>query len=263
MELTTFQQLFYEAVFEHQDGIYVKKLYQHIKAARNLTTPQGFTIYQSSILGKLSRALQSIYPVCHRLVGEAFFTRTAITYIRQYPSTSPDLGDYGEHFASFLAQFKPAASLPYLSEVANLEWYWHRIFNGEDTTTLNFEALAQISQTKWGNLIFQLPKTHVLLESPYPIHRIWQINQPDYEGDDVVHLKEGYIKIFLWRDGYDMRMDLPTEAEWQLLKAFQAEQPFELICEKIAAHSSTLDVPALLTQFVQQRWIASFAIKKE
>ncbi|MDM8560722.1 putative DNA-binding domain-containing protein [Candidatus Parabeggiatoa sp. HSG14] len=260
MELAALQQLFYDAIFD-KEGTNEKELCKLITTANNLTANEGIAIYRGSILGKLSRALKSIYPVCYRLVGEKFFEATATTYIHRFPSKSPDLGDYGEHFPDFLVNFEPAASLPYLPDVTRLEWHWHRIFNGEDSSTLDLKALGKISQTQWGDLIFHLPKTSILLESPYPIHKIWQINQSDYEGEEYVNLEEGEIKVFLWRQGYDMRIDLPTEEEWQLLKAFQAKKPFETICEDLAVgYEPAHGVSALLTQFVQRGWIVDFSV---
>ena len=97
----------------------------------------------------------------------------------------------------------------------------------------------------------------MLLESAYPIHRIWQVNQSDYQGDDLVSLEEGGIKIFLWRKDYDMHIDLPTEQEWELLKAFQVNDRFELVCEKLG---DRVDVGSLLPLFVQRGWIADFSL---
>ncbi|OAD22794.1 hypothetical protein THIOM_001393 [Candidatus Thiomargarita nelsonii] len=258
MELAALQQLFYEAIFD-KSSTSSEALCQQITTAPNLTVADGIAIYRDSIVGKLSNTLQAIYPVCYRLVGEAFFEMIASTYLHRSPSTSPDLGDYGEDFPEFLAHFESAASLPYLPDIARLEWHWHRIFNGEETSVLDFQALANIPQEKWGELIFHLPKASVLLESVYPIHRIWQVNQPDYEGDESVNLNEGGIKILLWRQNDEMRIDLPTPSEWQLLKAFQSEHPFALICEELAQNEASVDVSALLTQFVQRGWIADFS----
>lgn len=257
MELAVLQQLFYDAIFDEK-GTSSQELCQQISTAPNLTAAEGIAIYRGSIVGKLNHTLQAIYPVCYRLVGEAFFEATASTYLHCYPPTSPDLGDYGEKFPEFLADFEPATKLPYLPDVARLEWHWHRIFNGEDTTQLDFQALANIPQTKWGELIFYLPKASVLLESIYPIHRIWQVNQPDYEGDESVNLEEGGIKIFLQRQDYEMRLDLPTEPEWQLLKAFQSQHPFALICEDLDNQEPAPNISTLLPQFVQRGWITDF-----
>ena len=259
MEIVELQRLFYDAIFS-TDITQKQEACKHIKAAKYLKEIECLAIYRGSIVGKLSRSLTSTYPVCCRLVGDEFFEATAVTYIRRFPSLSPDLGDYGEQFPDFLANFEPVATLPYLPDVARLEWYWHRVFKGEDTTGLDLQKLSEIPQDKWGELIFHLPKNSFLLESPYPIHRIWEVNQPDYQGNEEVNLDEGAIKIFLWRQDYDMRIDLPNDAEWQLLKAFQGKNTFEIICENLVTNEPTIHVSSLLPLFVQRGWITDFSI---
>ena len=259
MEAIAIQNLFLRSVWE-RDNFSIEELSKHIKASNNLTPQESLAIYRNNVVGNLSNTLTSIYPVCCQLVGEKFFNATALKFINQFPCLSPDLGDYGEEFPDFLANFEPVKDLPYLSDVALLEWYWHRVFCGENTTVLDFQALGEIPQEKWGELIFYLPKNSVLLKSVYPIHRIWEINQPDYQGDEIVSLDEGGVKIFLWRQGYDMRIDLPNDEEWELLTAFQGNYPFEIICEKLVDVEPQVDVGVLLPLFVQRGWITDFYI---
>lgn len=259
MELRELQQLFYTAVFD-KNYSKTQNLNQVVEAAQDLTSEDGIAIYRGSIFGTLNQTLQSIYPVCYRLVGQKFFEATAVVYLHRYPSQSPDLGEYGADFSYFLSNFEPAAQLPYLPDLARLEWHWHRVFNGEKATEFDSEALSQIPPEKWGEVVFNLPQNSVLLESVYPIHRIWQVNQLDYDGDESVSLDEGGSQIFLWRQGYEMRIDLPTPSEWQLLKAFKAQDKLETICENLAHQDPTIDVSSLLPIFVQRGWIVSFAI---
>ncbi len=259
MDLRGLQQLFYQAMIT-KDADSIEALSQKIAGAKSLTPEAGLGVYRGSVIGCLTKGLTSIYPVCCRLVGEQFFDATAVSYIHRFPSLSPDIGDYGADFADFLAHFPPAAQLPYLPDVARLEWYWEQVFKGEDNKSLDIQALGAVDQEKWSDLIFSLPKNSVLLASPYPIHRIWEVNQPDYEGPEEVSLSAGGVKIFLWRQGYEMRLELPHDEEWELLQAFAALESFGNICQNLITQSPPLDVPSLLPLFVQRGWIAGFSL---
>ena len=252
MELKALQQQFYQAIFEPKNHQTFKQDY--------LNTATGLEIYRSSIIGNFCLALQAIYPVCVRVVGEAFFTATAKVYIQQFPAESPDLGQYGQTFPEFLSEFEPAAQLPYLPDLARLEWHWHCIFHGEPNPTLDYQALGKIPPENWGDLVFKLPQNSILLESIYPIHQIWQVNQPDYQGDETVDLNAGNSRIFLWRQEYEMRMELPSLAEWQLLQGFQTHDTLDSICETLATVDPEIDVGALLPLFVQRGWIVNFEV---
>ena len=82
-----------------------------------------FSIYHSNVISRLTAALSSSYPVVCDLVDRRFFDYAADTFIRQTLPASSCLNEYGEEFPSFLETFPPAAEIPYLSDVARLEWH--------------------------------------------------------------------------------------------------------------------------------------------
>ncbi|HKC49404.1 MAG TPA: DNA-binding domain-containing protein, partial [Myxococcota bacterium] len=51
-------------------------------------------VHRETTLAALSGALESVHPVCARLVGAEFFRALALRFAREVPSTSPDLCDY-------------------------------------------------------------------------------------------------------------------------------------------------------------------------
>lgn len=257
-ELRELQRLFYDAIAT-QNPDRIQQLKPQMRSTEHLSFERGLSAYQGSLVGKLSRALEEIYPVCCRLVGVQFFTAMARQYIRRYPSQSPDLGDYGEQLPEFVAQFEPAASLPYLSDVARLEWHWHRIFNSADQPGLDLAALGQVPPDRWPELVLQLPDNSVLMTSLYPVHRIWQSNQTDASNPETIDLDEGDVHLFLWRDQYETRIDLPNAVEWQLLQAFASGDTFGEICAQFE-HSDEIDVTALLPIWVQRGWVTGFTL---
>jgi len=90
---------------------------------------QRFAVYRNNVIVSLVDALADSYPVVQALVGEDFFRAMAAEFARGNPPRSPVLAWYGAGFADFVADFPPAAGLPYLADVARLEWLrveaWH------------------------------------------------------------------------------------------------------------------------------------------
>ena len=258
-ELFHLQTLFYDAITaRHPQSI--EDLNRQMQSEESLSFEQGLSAYQGSLIGKLSRALEEIYPVCCQLVGEAFFGAMARRYIRQNPSRSPNLGDYGSKLPKFISDFEPAASLPYLPDVAQLEWHWHRVFNGKDQPGLDITALEQVPPEDWGTLIFKLPKHSVLLSSKYPIHRIWQAHQAHQGDPEPINLAEGGVNMLIWRDHTETRIDLPTQEEWMFLQVLASGENFGEICEALTNTTPTIDVATLFPLWVQRGWIKSFTI---
>jgi hypothetical protein len=256
MQLDELQKLFYEAIFEKNTDS-VEKICQHIATPKNLTALEHLAIYRDSIMGKFSHALSDIYPVCCRLVGEKFFQTMVEYYIRSTSSTSPDIGQYGQYFAEFIDNFDKVANLPYLSDVARLEWAWHHAFNAKNEKGFNFSALAQVPESEKQCIIFRLPYSATLLKSDFPIAHIWRVNQSDWHGEQTVDLREGGGYYLIWRQNYAIRIDVLTEKIGQFLTAVQARKTVSILCDPEIMG----DGDKLLPLCVEKRWIADFSLK--
>lgn len=81
-----------------------------------------FAVYRNNVVVSLVAALGETFPVCRELVGAEFFEAMARLHVRASPPDSPVLAHYGADFPAFIAAFPPAASLPYLADVARLEY---------------------------------------------------------------------------------------------------------------------------------------------
>jgi len=249
------QRMVREAVFETgADGPALMAVSDHIAATADFSAAEHLLIYRRAILGTLVRTLGAIYPVCRQLVGEEFFDAMAQVFARQTPSESPDLGDYGEQFSDFIAGFEPAAKLPYLADVARLEWHWHRAFHAPDETAIDVAALAGVNEADTGRIVFRLPVSASLLTSDYPVQRIWQVNQADWAGERTVDLDAGAAHLIIWRRGLEMRIDEPDAVEWSLLNAIESGQSLAEI-----NNAKTLqNLDATLPRCVKNGWIAGF-----
>jgi uncharacterized protein (UPF0276 family) len=82
---------------------------------------QRFAVYRNNVVVSLTDALALAFPVVQALVGDEFFRAMAGVFVRRQPPPSPVLATWGERFPAFVADFEPAASLPYLADVAALE----------------------------------------------------------------------------------------------------------------------------------------------
>jgi len=193
-------------------------------------------IHRETTLGALADALETTYSACARLVGADFFRALARRFAREVPSRSPDLNDYGAEFAEYLAGFEPARELPYLPDVARLEWALHRARHASaPVESLEPKALTPDSR-------LALTPGTALLSSPYPVDRIWN--------DEAVSLAEGGVELVIAREG----VTRVTPAELALLAALARG---ETLAE--AAHAwpeAAESLGALLARAVTRRWLA-------
>lgn len=128
---------------------------------------ERLAIYRNNWQTNLCQALRLSYPVVERLVGREFFDYCGRNFIAAWPSRSANLDDYGREFPAFLSAFPSASTLPYLGDVAALE-----------------AAIDSIGATDDQH-------KQLRLDSPYPILKIWQSNQPGCATDDCINLDAG------------------------------------------------------------------------
>lgn len=142
---------------------------------------QRFAVHRNNVVVSLVDALADSYPAVQALVGEDFFRAMAAEFVRGNPPRSPVLAWYGAGFADFLEGFPPAAGLPYLADVARLEWLRVEAWHAADADPL---PLAEISAlladaAALPALRLALHPALRLLRSAHPVVSIWAAHQAD------------------------------------------------------------------------------------
>lgn len=138
---------------------------------------QRFAVYRNNVTLSLIEAIEAGFPIVRTMVGEDFFRETARVFLRAEPPTSPLLMHYGEGFPAFLARFEPAASLPYLPDLARLELLRRRAFHAADAEPLAPDAFAALTPEQLPTLRLRLHPSLAVLASPFAIHALWAAHQ--------------------------------------------------------------------------------------
>lgn len=161
-----------------------------------LSGEQRLSIYKNNIFISLTEALSQTFPVVEKLVGEDFFAFTAKTFIKERPPIQGPLFEYGNQFPDFLKSFEPASSLPYLPDIAHLEWAMNTSFHAENISPINATDLSQFSDDEFSNLLFKLHPSFRIINSEYPIYDIWLLNQDDTDEMEIDLAKASNVIIF-------------------------------------------------------------------
>lgn len=125
-----------------------------------------FAVYRNNVMIGLIEALRDAYPIVCRLVGDEFFGAMAGAFARSQPPSSPVMLDYGAGFAGFISAFPPAASVPYLGDVARLERGWVEAYHAAEA-----EPLESVDDASSG---LDLHPATRLVRSRFAILTIWQ-----------------------------------------------------------------------------------------
>ena len=252
--LRELQTGFMREVFGANDVTYEKNI-----ATKKLAVTHRLAIYRNNVRSTLHGALQDVYPVVKRLVGEDFFRQMAREYLMQHPSPSGDLHEFGATFPAFITNYPEAAGLIYLADTAKLEWLYHQLFHAAEHPALNLERLAEILPEQYAGLKFSLHPASALLTSPFPIHRIWAINQAQYVGDDSINLNDGGVCLLLSRSGFTITITPIAQGEFIFLQQLAQKIGFSEACETALDSDQQLDLNACFQHFIVDGIIVDFS----
>lgn len=204
--LKTLQHDFLKSVYQQDED----SLLQHV-AYGEAEAKERFAIYRNNVSINLTNALKLTFPVVCKLVDERFFHYAASEYIKVEQPSSGNLDEYGAGFADFLSGFPPVETLPYLPDVAQLEWLYEQSYRAADAME--------------GDLLHPSCR---LLSSDYPVDQIWQMNQDDYQGNESLDISQGGVFLAIVRQPNHQVLIVPiSEADFTFLQHLTAEENLE------------------------------------
>jgi hypothetical protein len=220
--------------------------------AGNFRPAQHLQVYRNNVVESLTGALRAVFPVIEKLVGDGFFRYAAHEYLRAHRPRSGNLHEFGDAFAGFLAGFAPAAELPYLMDVARLEWAWHQAFHAADAPAFDLARLGAVPAERHAQLRFELHPSARLLASDFPVGRIFEVNQEGHDGDTNVDLAEGGTNILVIRRGLTVYVEALAAGEAELLTALAGQQSLGVAVEAALAMQPDFDLTSALADYLRR-----------
>lgn len=149
---------------------------------RQAMAAQRLGIYRNNVIHSLTEAMAAQFPIVKKLVGDDFFLALARDYVRTEPPREPALTFYGSTFPTFIAAHEHCRPLPYLSDVAKLEWLRQKVLHAADDPVLQPQELASLEPERLGNVVLRVKQATALFSSPYPVVEIREENLKDDPG---------------------------------------------------------------------------------
>lgn len=215
------------------------------------TAERQLAIYRRAVTANLVGALRGAFPVLVRLLGDAFFREAAGRFARATPPESGDLNRFGAGFAAFLESHEPAASMPWLADVARLEWACHEASLAAEAEPLDLAALAQVPDSSQDRLRFAIHPAVRVVRSAWPILAIWEANQPALDG--TPDRDEGADIVLVWRESGVVRAALLAGREADCLDALAAGATLGE-----AAGRAERDLPGFLERLARHGMLGAF-----
>lgn len=207
-------------------------------------------IYRNNLREGFHKTLALEYPVIQRLVGKDYFGRLALAFLARHPSRSGDLHHVGAPFVSFLRSHFADKGYGYLADVAALEWAYQECLIAEDGDSLDPTTLRDVPAQSYATLRFTLRPDCRLVHSPFPVLKIWEVNQGEAR-DETVHLDSGPDFLLVLRNAKGVHFRRINEDDHRLLAAFVRGKSLEEALEISLASNPHFDLSAALRRCVE------------
>lgn len=223
-------------------------------------TRRRLGFYRGNVQAGAYKALRNAYPVCERLVGESFFEGLAYAYAAAHPAASGDLNAYGAELPGFLRDFAPAASLPYLPDVAVLEWSVHRAHYAADHPPLDLRELSRLAPERFGEVGVALHPACALVLTPTPAASIWLAHQPGSDGRFAVDVDAGPERALVHRPAWRVEVTALAPAPYAFLVACEAGATLTVAVQEARTQDDAFALDAYLAGWVRERVVTGFRV---
>jgi hypothetical protein len=214
---------------------------------------QRIAVYRHTIFANYRNALGATYRVVRELTGKPFFDTAVDAFVAAYPSTGGDLNIYGDAFPAFLATYPHAAQLPYLPDVARLEWAMdeaHRAADAEGDAHRTLSVLATIPADDVALQRFTVDPSCRLLRSAFPVLRIWHAHQDAASGDLSIEFGAGDDYLLVRREDGRVVVERVGAGDFAWLAALAAGADLAQALDAAFDADATFDLGTALRTYI-------------
>jgi hypothetical protein len=206
-------------------------------------------VYRHHVNHSLCAALAATFPTVQALVGEGFFRGLAQGFVAEALPTQPVLAEYGAGFPAFVAAHEPARGLPYLADIARLDWALNVAFHSPEGRQLAAADLAGIAAERLPSVSIALPAGAALIRSRYPIDRIWMASQPGASAG-TVDLDAGGVDLLVLRRSDDAAFIVLGAGEGAFVASLAEGASLEIAAEQAIGAEPAFDLSAAFARLL-------------
>lgn len=198
------QQALLDALFARPGSTGATAALQQLHGLLKPPAARGLMAYQANGHALAERSLLAACPVIAQLIGAENFNSLARDLWHSHPPVRGDLARWGDALPAFLATNQQLVDVPYLADVARVEWALHRAAGAPDADT-DLPSFARLSTEDPQTLTLALAPGTAVIHSAWPVVSLITSHTEGHPGlDDVgrrVRDREGETAV-VWRQGF-------------------------------------------------------------
>lgn len=220
------------------------------------------SVYRATSVANAVAALRLAFPVCAQITGDDFFDALARRYRDACPSSDGDLNRYGAGFPAFLDGFGPVSALPYLPDVARLEWAVHEATTAADAEPAGGRLFAGLDADVLARARLRFVPGFALLASDWPVADIWLGHADDAEALARIDLTSAQCAV-VWRAGWRVRVAALAPAACALWQALRRRETVGAAWAAACAVEPAFDPGPAFAQALSAGWLHAIDLEED
>lgn len=165
---------------------------------------------------RVREALLESFPAVHHVVGERAFTGMVYRFLPELPEKEYNLNRVGRALADFLRRDPLTERLPFLSDLATLEWRLVEAFHAPSLEPFELGRCAEWREVDWRRAQFRFQPAVSVTCSNWPIREIWQARTLPLQ-EIKIDLVGRTDRVLVYRRGLAVECESLGESEAKLL----------------------------------------------
>lgn len=155
---------------------------QRILPSATMSPEERLGVYRGMYVARLNEVLRADYPAVAELLGDELFDEMAQMYVREHPSRSYTLNDFGAALPGFLKRLEGLPSAGYAHDLASFEFAQASVFDERETPPLTREAIAAVAEQDWPRARLEPVAALRILDMAYPVQEFIRARNRAAEG---------------------------------------------------------------------------------
>ncbi len=187
--------------------------------SQGLTHEERLAIYRNTSAGVMVGALRLAFVAVQHVLGADFFEGAARLFVGETPPGSAWLDQYGADFPEFLARLPQTASIPYLGDLARLEWSVNIVLHAVEAPFLDIADLTGMQEADLAQLRLAPHPGVQLLRCDFPADAIWRaVLDRDDDAMAAIRLSDGPVWLLVQRTAKGIDLLRLSEVQWRIAR---------------------------------------------
>lgn len=182
----------------------------------------GVAAYRGNAAAVAQRALAQAFPTLRQLLGDESFAMLARAFWHRCAPARGDLAQLGAELPGFVAGDAQLADVPYLADVARVDWAVHCVEQAVDVDAPP-DGLLRLAGADPDRIRLVLRPGFAALRSDWPVAMFWHAHRSD-QADRLAPLREALQQgiaenVLVWRDGWRAAVEAAEPAPFAFAQA--------------------------------------------